>query len=136
MPFTELQDLCDEIGMMKNGEMVTGSIEEITRDRSNSRIIEIELIQPSARIEEIAVEWPTTFRSLKQLTIRPLFFEISHSGDKNDLSKFLSKTGGRKPRSCLLLHPQIESGRLIYGNRFFQSRGGERIMNRTYLTNS
>ena len=44
--------------------VVTGSIEEITRDRSSSRIIEIELIQPSARIEEIAVEWPTTFKSL------------------------------------------------------------------------
>ena len=88
---TELQDLCDEIGMMKDGEMVvTGSIEEITRDRSSSRIIEIELIQPSARVEEIAVEWPTT-SNLSPINNSSTLFEISHSGDKNDLSKFLIK---------------------------------------------
>ena len=88
---TELQDLCDEIGMMKNGEMVvTGSIEEITQDRNSSRIIEIELIQPSSRIEEIVNEWGT-ISDFKSLDDGSTFFEISHSGNRYDLSKFLAK---------------------------------------------
>jgi len=88
---TELQDLCDEIGIMKDGEMVvTGSIEEITQERSNSRIIEIELIQPSSRIDGIAREWPTLsdFSSLNESST---LFQFSHSGDRHDLSKFLAK---------------------------------------------
>ena len=88
---TELQDLCDEIGMMKNGEMVvTGSIEEITQDRNSSRIIEIELIQSSSRIEEIVNEWGT-ISDFKSLDDGSTFFEISHSGNRYDLSKFLTK---------------------------------------------
>ena len=88
---TELQDLCDEIGMMKNGEMVvTGSIEEITQDRNSSRIIEIELIQSSSRIEEIVNEWGT-ISDFKSLDDGSTFLEISHSGNRSDLSKFLAK---------------------------------------------
>ena len=88
---TELQDLCDEIGMMKNGEMVvTGSIEEITQDRNSSRIIEIELIQSSSRIEEIVNEWGT-ISDFKSLNDGSTFLEISHSGNRSDLSKFLAK---------------------------------------------
>ncbi len=88
---TELQDLCDEIGMMKNGEMVvTGSIEEITQNRKSSRIIEIELVKSSYRIEEIAGEWPT-LSDLSTVNESSTLFEISHSGDRDDLSKFLAK---------------------------------------------
>ena len=77
--------------MMKDGEMVvTGSIEEITQDRSNSRIIEIELIQPSSRIEGIASEWPT-LSDLSSLNESSTLFQFSHSGDRHDLSKFLAK---------------------------------------------
>ena len=88
---TELQDLCDEIGIMKDGEMVvTGSIEEITQDRNSSKIIEIELIQASSRLEEIANEW-ATISDFTTLNEASTLFEISHSGDRHDLSKFLAK---------------------------------------------
>ena len=69
---------------------VTGSIEEITRERSSSRIIEIELIQSSPRLEEIADEWPT-LSGLSPVNESPILYEISHSGDRHDLSKFLAK---------------------------------------------
>lgn len=93
---TELQDLCDEIGMMKNGEMIVcGSIDEITQSRNSSKVIEIELLKSSVLLEKIVNEW-SSISEFKSLNESSTLFEISHSGDAFDLSKFLAKLVNEK----------------------------------------
>lgn len=93
---TELQDLCDEIGMMKNGEMIVcGSIDEITQSRNSSKVIEIELLKSSVLLEKIINEW-SSISEFKSLNESSTLFEISHSGDAFDLSKFLAKLVNEK----------------------------------------
>ena len=93
---TELQDLCDEIGMMKNGEMIVcGSIDEITQNRNSSKLIEIELLKSSVLLEKIVNEW-SSISEFKSLNESSTLFEISHSGDAFDLSKFLAKLVNEK----------------------------------------
>ena len=93
---TELQDLCDEIGMMKNGEMIVcGSIDEITQSRNSSKLIEIELLKSSVLLEKIVNEW-SSISEFKSLNESSTLFEISHSGDAFDLSKFLAKLVNEK----------------------------------------
>ena len=93
---TELQDLCDEIGMMKNGEMIVcGSIDEITQNRNSSKLIEIELLKSSVLLEKIINEW-SSISEFKSLNESSTLFEISHSGDAFDLSKFLEKLVNEK----------------------------------------
>ncbi|MAL85757.1 MAG: ABC transporter [Opitutae bacterium] len=93
---TELQDLCDEIGMMKNGEMIVcGSIDEITQNRNSSKLIEIELLKSSVLLEKIINEW-SSISEFKSLNESSTLFEISHSGDAFDLSKFLAKLVNEK----------------------------------------
>ena len=93
---TELQDLCDEIGMMKNGKMIVcGSIDEITQSRNSSKVIEIELLKSSVLLEKIINEW-SSISEFKSLNESSTLFEISHSGDAFDLSKFLAKLVNEK----------------------------------------
>ena len=93
---TELQDLCDQIGMMKNGEMIVcGSIDEITQNRNSSKLIEIELLKSSVLLEKIINEW-SSISEFKSLNESSTLFEISHSGDAFDLSKFLAKLVNEK----------------------------------------
>ena len=93
---TELQDLCDEIGMMKNGEMIVcGSIDEITQNRNSSKLIEIELLKSSVLLEKIINEW-SSISEFKSLNESSTLFEISHSGDAFDLSICLAKLVNEK----------------------------------------
>ena len=91
---TELQDLCDEIGIMRDGKMVvSGSIEEITQRKQSYRILEVELWEPSTKFTELVEQWPT-LSELKQTHESKPQFEISHSGDREEIHKILSKIIG------------------------------------------
>ena len=88
---TELQDLCDEIGIMRNGKMiVSGSIEEITQRKQATRKLEIELLEESYKFTEF-VEQSPTLSELKQTHERKAQFEISHSGEREEIPEILSK---------------------------------------------
>ena len=50
---TELQDLCDSIGIMREGKMVVdGKLEEVVKSSKSSRYLRIELLEPHAGIED------------------------------------------------------------------------------------
>jgi ABC-2 type transport system ATP-binding protein len=88
---TELQDLCDEIGIMRDGKMVvSGSIEEITQRKQSYRVLEVELWETSTKFTEFVEQWPT-LSELKQTHESKPQFEISHSGDREEIHKILSK---------------------------------------------
>jgi ABC-2 type transport system ATP-binding protein len=88
---TELQDLCDEIGIMRNGKMVvSGSIEEITQRKQSSRTLEVELLEPSTQFPEFLEQWPT-LSELKQTHESEPHFEISHSGNREEIPEILSQ---------------------------------------------
>jgi ABC-2 type transport system ATP-binding protein len=88
---TELQDLCDEIGIMRNGKMVvSGSIEEITQRKQATRKLEIELLEETHKFTEF-VEQSPTLSELKQTHERKVQFEISHSGEREEIPEILSQ---------------------------------------------
>ena len=88
---TELQDLCDEIGIMRNGKMVvSGSIEEITQSKQSSRTLEVELLKPTNQFPEFLEQWPT-LSELKQTHESKPHFEISHSGNREEIPEILSQ---------------------------------------------
>jgi ABC-2 type transport system ATP-binding protein len=88
---TELQDLCDEIGIMRNGKMVvSGSIEEITQRKQSSRRLEIELLEESHQFTEFVEQWPT-LSELKKTHDTKAQFEISHSGGREEIPGILSQ---------------------------------------------
>ena len=88
---TELQDLCDEIGIMRDGKMVvSGSIEEITQRKKSSRKLEIELLEESHQFTEFVEQWPT-LSELKKTHDTKAQFEISHSGGREEIPGILSQ---------------------------------------------
>mgnify|MGYP005628712131 FL=1 len=87
---TELQDLCDEIGIMRNGKMVvSGSIEEITQRKQSTRTLEVELLEKSPKLIGF-VNLCSTLSDLKQTHEAKAQFEIIHSGDRSEIPKILS----------------------------------------------
>ena len=88
---TELQDLCDEIGIMRNGKMVvSGSIEEISQRKQSSRILEVELLESTTQFSEFIAEWPT-LSELKLPHESESQFKISHTGDLKEIPEILSQ---------------------------------------------
>ena len=107
---TELQDLCDEIGIMRNGKMVvSGSIEEITQRRQSTRTLEIELLEVSSKLSEVLEQCPTLF-GLKQIHESKLHYEISHSGDHQEIPEILALliTNGFKITSFSIRKSKVE----------------------------
>ncbi|MBT3668202.1 MAG: ABC transporter ATP-binding protein [Opitutae bacterium] len=88
---TELQDLCDEIGIMRDGKMVvSGSIEEITQRKNSTRTLEVELLETSPNFAEWVNQW-STLSELKQTQELKGQFEITHSGDRKEIPEILSQ---------------------------------------------
>jgi len=88
---TELQDLCDEIGIMRDGKMVvSGSIEEITQRKNSTRTLEVELLETSPNFAEWVNQW-STLSELKQTQELKGQFEITHSGDRKEIPEILAQ---------------------------------------------
>ena len=107
---TELQDLCDEIGIMRNGKMVvSGTIEEITQRKQSSRTLEVELFEISPDLTEFVEQWPT-LSELRQTHESKAQFQITHSGDRKEITEILSQmiTSGVKITSFTTRKSKVE----------------------------
>ena len=91
---TELEDLCDEIGIMRNGKMVVcGSLEEITHSKHTQRTLEIELLRSFPELPEW-VEQHATLSGLKETNESKTHFQIIHSGSREEVPEILSQMIG------------------------------------------
>lgn len=91
---TELEDLCDEIGIMRNGKMVvSGSLEEITQGKHTQRTLEIELLRSFPELPEW-VEQHATLSGLKETNESKTHFQIIHSGSREEVPAILSQMIG------------------------------------------
>ena len=91
---TELEDLCDEIGIMRNGKMVVcGSLEEITQSKHTQRTLEIELLKSFPELPQW-VEQHATLSGLKETNESKTHFQIIHSGSREEVPEILSQIVG------------------------------------------
>ena len=91
---TELEDLCDEIGIMRNGKMVvSGSLEEITQSKHTQRTLEIELLKSFPELPQW-VEQHSTLSGLKETNESKTHFQIIHSGSREEVPEILSQMIG------------------------------------------
>ena len=91
---TELEDLCDEIGIMRNGKMVvSGSLEEITQSKHTQRTLEIELLKSFPELPQW-VEQHATLSGLKENNESKTHFQIIHSGSREEVPEILSQMIG------------------------------------------
>jgi ABC-2 type transport system ATP-binding protein len=91
---TELEDLCDEIGIMRNGKMVVcGSLEEITQSKHTQRTLEIELLKSFPELPHW-VEQHATLSGLKETNESKTHFQIIHSGSREEVPEILSQMIG------------------------------------------
>ncbi len=91
---TELEDLCDEIGIMRNGKMVVcGSLEEITQSKHTQRTLEIELLKSFPELPQW-VEQHATLSGLKETNESKTHFQIIHSGSRKEVPEILSQMIG------------------------------------------
>ena len=91
---TELEDLCDEIGIMRNGKMVVcGSLEEITQSKHTQRTLEIELLRSFPELPEW-VQQHATLSGLKETNESKTHFQIIHSGSREEVPEILSQMIG------------------------------------------
>ena len=91
---TELEDLCDEIGIMRNGKMVVcGSMEEITQSKHTKRTLEIELLRSFPKLPEWVAEH-ATLSELKETNESKNHFQIIHSGSREEVPEILSQIVG------------------------------------------
>ena len=91
---TELEDLCDEIGIMRNGKMVvSGSLEEITQSKHTQRTLEIELLKSFPELPQW-VEQHATLSGLKETNESKTHFQIIHSGSREEVPEILSHMVG------------------------------------------
>ena len=91
---TELEDLCDEIGIMRNGKMVVcGSLEEITQSKHTQRTLEIELLKSFPELKQW-VEQHATLSGLKETNESKTHFQIIHSGSREEVPEILSQMVG------------------------------------------
>ena len=91
---TELEDLCDEIGIMRNGKMVVcGSLDEITQSKHTQRTLEIELLKSFPELPQW-VEQHSTLSGLKETNESKTHFQIIHSGSREEVPEILSQIVG------------------------------------------
>jgi ABC-2 type transport system ATP-binding protein len=91
---TELEDLCDEIGIMRNGKMVVcGSLEEITQSKETQRRLEIETLKPTPQFVEWVEQHPT-LSDFKEINESKTRIQIIHSGNREEIPKILSQMIG------------------------------------------
>jgi ABC-2 type transport system ATP-binding protein len=97
---SELQDLCDAIGIMKQGSMIhSGTIDEIAEKTSPTKTIEIHLTDPFDGIESRLNEFSmiSTFTSTNESMTR---FELVHTGSIYDEAKFLESLVKQEAKVC------------------------------------
>ncbi len=88
---TELEDLCDEIGIMRNGKMIVyGSVEEISQNKNSQRTLEIEIIKPFPQLPEWIERHPS-LSGLKEINESKTLFQIIHSGSREEVPVLLSQ---------------------------------------------
>ena len=97
---TELQDLCDAIGIMKQGQMVhSGTIEEIAEKTSPDKIALLEFASPGP--EPGTILSPLDFvSSVEALDESGTKYEVAHTGTKDDESRMISILVEKGARVC------------------------------------
>ena len=121
---SELEDLCDSIGIMNHGTMkLSGSMDEINTSGSQTRTIQIELVEPFLSINDLLSEFPSVKKD-SDWNDSSRLLELSHSGDSENAALLLSKlvTSGAKISSFHTkqskvedLFLEVESGRMEKG---------------------
>ncbi len=75
---------------MRDGKMViSGSIDEITRQNNPSKTLKIELVSPSSNIIEVIEKIPS-LSDLRMLDQSETIFEVTHCGDQSDAAHILA----------------------------------------------
>ena len=88
---SELEDLCDSIGIMNHGSMeLSGSIEEVSASASPSRMIQLEVVNHFPMLSEIFSQFPEITQHA-QLDDSARHFELTHTGDSENAAAILSK---------------------------------------------
>ena len=99
---TELEDLCDAIGIMNQGNMaLSGSLEEVTASASTSasQVILLELAEPFPNLENLLSDSPSVSR-VEARDEAARIFEITHPGDKSAAATLLTSLTGAGAKVC------------------------------------
>ena len=97
---SELEGLCDSIGIMKKGSMThSGSLEEITVSASTSVVIRLELTHPFPSLKSILREYPSVSQ-VNSPENEERIFEITHLGDKTQAAALLTALTGAGAKIC------------------------------------
>ena len=93
---SELEDLCDAIGIMRKGNMaLSGSLEEVSA--SASGVIRIELAESFPNLQNLLRESSSVSKvDSKDERI----FEITHSGDRSEAASLLTTLTGAGAKVC------------------------------------
>jgi len=86
---SELEDLCDAIGIMRAGKMVvSGNLQDMSLISSAEKLIQIEILSPDKKLEECLAKFPSLSKisRLDQVGTR---FSLSHTGDAEDAASIL-----------------------------------------------
>ncbi len=87
---SELEDLCDAIGIMRAGKMVvSGGLDEITSITSAERLIQVEVVSACDQLEACLAKFPSISK-ISKLDGTGKRFSLSHSGDTKDASSILT----------------------------------------------
>ena len=95
---SELEDLCDAIGIMRKGNMaLSGSLEEVSASAAASRVIRIELVESFPNLQNLLRE----SSSVSKVDSRDeRIFEITHSGDRSEAASLLTTLTGAGAKVC------------------------------------
>lgn len=86
---SELQDLCDSIGIMREGKMIIdGKLDEVLEQASSSRRIRVELLHSFPPAHALLTEH-TQGRFAKETKESATLLEIDFDGDENELADLL-----------------------------------------------
>ncbi len=92
---SELQDLCDTIGIMKNGTMIhSGTIDEIAEKTNPARTVQVHLTEVFDGIEDCLKDFPviSSFYAVDESRKR---FEFIHEGSNQVEAEVLSSLVGK-----------------------------------------
>lgn len=123
---SELQDLCDTIGIMKEGTMIhSGTIDEIAKKTNPARTVQVHLTEPFDGIDACLKDFPLV-SSVHTVDEDRKLFEFIHEGTSQDEAEVLASLVGKGAKICRFepkqskvedLFLQVESGEGKGGNR-------------------
>ena len=86
---SELEDLCDAIGIMRAGRMmVSGNLQDIANISSTEKVIQIEVLSPDKKLQTCLTQFPSLSKITK-LNQGGTRFSLSHTGDAEDAASIL-----------------------------------------------